>query len=187
MIFPTPIPDELLPDTVDSDLMCRLETLYRKYARELFIAYYAKCSDREKANDAVHESFLRLYANGPQDLQQPKLWLLKIGTDWLLDLAKTDQRRRKLNTDFMRATSSQHPFEDVLDQGERENLRAALRRLQDPDRNILLLRYMMNWKPVEIARHLRISAEAVCVRHNRARRRLLRMLGDHAFNALPQK
>ena len=37
-----------------------LESLYRDQARELWALFYAYCGNAERAQDAVHESFLKL-------------------------------------------------------------------------------------------------------------------------------
>lgn len=184
MIFPTPLPDELLPNCDDDDLMCRLQNLYQQFARDLFIAFYAKCSDRERANDAVHEAFLRLYSRGVDEVQHPKSWLLKVGTNWLIDLSRRDKRRARLTSDFKDLAADGEPVEDILDLEEREILRASLRKLRDPDRNILSLKYMMNWSSAEIGQHLGIKADAVDMRLTRARRRLSKMMVDQGFTTV---
>lgn len=92
MDFPTPIPFNELPECDDDDLICQIERLYKAHSKELWAMLYAKFKNRERANDAVHEAFLRLYATGIQEVKHPLRWMYRVGHNFLIDQKRRDRR-----------------------------------------------------------------------------------------------
>jgi len=184
MIFPTPIPDELLPECEDDDLMCHLDRLYKLHSLALWRAFYAKCGDRERSDDAVHEAFLRLYAAGVHDVKSPMAWMLKVGNNWLIDLARRARRQASSSSDLSYVAGDEDPEDDAIDVEQHQLIREAMHDLRDRDRKLLALRYTLNWNSAEIACHLGIKTDAVDMRLVRARRRLAKVLEERGLSAM---
>jgi len=67
---------------------CKVETVYREQGRELWALFYAHCCDPERAYDALQESFLRLQAYHGEPIRDVRAWLLRVGRNWLRDVAR---------------------------------------------------------------------------------------------------
>ena len=168
----------LLP-SADAD--SPLGSLYRDQARELWALFYAYCGNAERAQDAVHESFLKLQQQ-TEEIRDQRAWLLQVGRNWL-----RDQARRKVNsvikTDSLdiNPADQPEPIAALLDNEQQEQIRDALQQLKEADREVLILRYALNWSSQRIGETLDTSAAAVDMRLTRARQRLADELEQLGF------
>lgn len=160
----------------------RLETLYRDQSRELWALFYAYCGNAERAQDAVHEAFLRLQQQNTEEIRDPRAWLLQVGRNWL-----RDQARRKGNSVIRTDLLDVHPggpaepVANLLGDEQRDEVRAALQTLKEEDRQALILRYALDWSSQKIGETLGSSAAAVDMRLSRARQRLAHELEQRGF------
>ena len=157
-----------------------LEELYRQQGRELWALFYAHCNDPERAYDALQESFLRLQAHRGIPIRDLRAWLLRVGRNWLRDVA-----RRKANSvrssDKLDDVSTRQPADPAALLSNRETrnqVRDAMGQLRDEDREVLVLRYSMNWSSNRIAETLNVSPAAIDMRLSRARKRLACLLEE---------
>lgn len=170
----------LLP-SADAD--SPLGTLYRDQSRELWAMFYAYCGNAERAQDAVHEAFLKLQSHSKEEIRDQRAWLLQVGRNWL-----RDQARRKVNsvikTEKLDINPSQEaePWVKLLGDEERGQIRSALQQLKEGDREVLILRYALNWSSQRIGETLDTSASAVDMRLSRARQRLAAELEQMGFH-----
>ncbi len=79
-------PDSGQPNDPVRDQM--IDKYYREHARELWALFYAMCSDADRAYDAVQEAFLRYYDYGGEPVRDLRAWLLRVGQNWLRDVAR---------------------------------------------------------------------------------------------------
>jgi len=162
----------LMTSLPSADADSPLESLYRDQARELWALFYAYCGNAERAQDAVHESFLKLQQQ-TEEIRDHRAWLIQVGRNWL-----RDQARRKVNSVIKTESLDLNPGKDhepikaLFDHEQREQIRAALRKLKEADREVLILRYALNWSSQRIGETLVTSAAAVDMRLTRARQRL---------------
>ena len=156
-----------------------VEAVYAAQARELWALFYAHCSDPERADDALQESFLRLYAHSGEPIRDKRAWLLRVGRNWLRDVArrKSSSVRRSDRLDEV-ASGQGDPTNRLLDEETQGEVRDALMELKSEDREVLVLRYAMNWPSQRIAQSLETTAAAVDMRLSRARRRLASLLEE---------
>ena len=156
----------------------KIETVYREQGRELWALFYAQCSNAERASDALQESFVRLHQqrNGTP-IRDMRAWLLQVGRNWLRDVARRHKVAAKSseNLDYL-----DDGKEEPADSFEREELRDTVRQglaaLKPTDREVLVLRYSLNWSSLRIANVLELTASAVDMRLSRARKRLAEIL-----------
>jgi RNA polymerase sigma-70 factor (ECF subfamily) len=155
---------------------------FREHARELWAMFYAMCSDAERAYDAVQEAFLRYYDHHGEPVRDLRAWLLRVGQNWLRDVARKKSNSCRLLPGLDDLTGSRVSAEDILSLSERqEQLRTALRELNEDDRKVLVMKYSMDWSAAQMATVMDCSPAAIDMRLSRARRRLAEVLLEQGF------
>ena len=153
------------------------EALYQRHSREVWALAYARWLNADLAQDIMQEAFLRLWKQylAGETILNPRAWLLRVARNLAEDHAKSAFRRNGTQPpQTMNGVSSHEPL--PLELLEREEtfaqLRDVLEELAQPDREILTLRYGLDYHANEIAELLAINATAVHMRLSRARQRL---------------
>jgi RNA polymerase sigma-70 factor (ECF subfamily) len=135
----------------------------------------------DTALDITQEAFLRLWKQweGGEEILNPRAWLLRVARNLAEDHAKSAFRRNGTHPpQTMNGVMSRQPL--PLESLEREEtfarIRAVLDQLPQADREILTLRYALDYDTAQIAELLSINATAVHMRLSRARQRLAERL-----------
>jgi RNA polymerase sigma-70 factor (ECF subfamily) len=144
----------------------------------------------DTALDITQEAFLRLWKqwNEGEEILNPRAWLLRVARNLAEDYAKSAFRR---NGTHPPQTMNGVRSRDLLpvEQLEREEtftqLRGELEQLSPADREILTLRYGLDYNANEIADMLGVNATAVHMRLSRARQRLAERLTAQGVVHLP--
>src|SRR5215471_2632183 len=168
------------PPAPDS-LRAGFEALYERYSREVWALAYARWMNADTAMDITQEAFLRLWKKWEEGeaIVNPRAWLLRVARNLAEDHAKSAFRRNGTHPpQTMNGVQSREP--SLLENLEREEtfaqLRGVLQEMPQPDREILTLRYALEYNTGEIADLLGINATAVHMRLSRARQRLAERL-----------
>jgi RNA polymerase sigma-70 factor (ECF subfamily) len=166
------------------------EALYERHSREVWALAYARWLNADVAQDIMQEAFLRLWKqwHEGETILNPRAWLLRVARNLAEDHAKSAFRRNGTHPpQTMNGVRSHDPL--PLEALEREEtfaqLREELDELSQEDREILTLRYALDYNANEIADLLAIAATAVHMRLSRARQRLARRLAAQGVNHLP--
>jgi RNA polymerase sigma-70 factor, ECF subfamily len=167
------------------------EALYQRHSREVWALAYARWMNADLAQDIMQEAFLRLWKqwqDGGEVILNPRAWLLRVARNLAEDHAKSAFRRNGTHPpQTMNGVKSHDPM--PLESLEREEtftqLREVLEQMSPPDREILTLRYGLDYNANEIAELLVINATAVHMRLSRARQRLAERLGAEGVINLP--
>jgi RNA polymerase sigma-70 factor (ECF subfamily) len=166
------------------------EALYRRHSREVWALVYARWLNADVAMDIAQEAFLRLWKQwqGGETIINPRAWLLQVARNLAEDHAKSSfQRNGTHPPQIMNGIRS--PSSPPLDRLEREEtfaqLRDELKQLSDTDREILTLRYALDYNASDIAGLLAISTTAVHMRLSRARQRLAERLSAQGVISVP--
>jgi RNA polymerase sigma-70 factor (ECF subfamily) len=160
----------------------RFETLYERYADRLYRYALSRTGSPEAAADIVSATMLAAL-EGLARFDPAKgsfsAWLFTIAGRRIADRRRAYHRfRRFLTTRRLSAPSEDSPL-DLIDRNEdRIAVRAAVERLSDNHREVILLRYIAELHIAEIAAALGISEAAVKMRLNRAMKQLADDLGD---------
>lgn len=164
--------------------------LYERHSREVWALAYARWMNSDTALDITQETFLRLWKKLEEGeaINNPRAWLLRVARNLAEDHAKSAFRRN--GTQPPQTMNGVRARELApLDHLEREETFAQLRRLlQDlsrADREILTLRYALDYDTGDIAELLGINATAVHMRLSRARQRLAERLKAQGVHHLP--
>lgn len=166
------------------------ESLYERHSREVWALAYARWLDADLALDIAQEAFLRLWKSweGGETIQNPRAWLLRVARNLAEDYAKSSFRRNGTQPpEHLNGLHSHDPL--PLERLEREETCAAIRGLLEElapaDREILTLRYALDYDAQRIAEFLGIHATAVHMRLSRARQRLGQKLMARGVQSLP--
>jgi RNA polymerase sigma-70 factor (ECF subfamily) len=173
------IPQEELLDRAKRLDMQALAEIYDLYNSGLYSYAVRLLGDVELAEDCVAETFSRflqaLHAgNGPQTYLQA--YLYRIAHNWI-----TDQYRRQpipplsLNEDLHHSSESL-PEVEVVENIQKERVRAALLHLTPDQRQVIVLKYYEGWDNAEVAAALNKPIGAVKSLQHRALGGLRRML-----------
>ncbi len=150
--------------------------LVRRHQAAVFRIAYRLLGEREAAEDAVQETFLRAWKTLPRyDLERPFApWLKKIAVNLCLNLLK----RRPLFPLTMWKHDSNHPppEEEVVQREQEHSVHAAILSLPPCSRVIIELRHFQGMTYAEIAQTLRCPLSDVKSKLFRARRLLLEKL-----------
>lgn len=134
--------------------------------------------NRPAAEDAVQQAFLELVGAAPEfrgDGRSLRVWLYRSVRFSCLDELRRRSRRPEQLTDRLPEPSSAI----ALDQVEPEmgpHLEAALGRLSDRQRSLVMLRHVADMTPEEIARVSRTNRTAIYAALSRAEKRLRALL-----------
>ena len=142
---------------------------------------YARWMDADTALDITQEAFLRLWKQweGGETIVNPRAWLLRVARNLAEDFAKSAFRRNGTHPpQLMNGVKSHDPLPlEALEREENfEQLRQVMEQMPEADREILTLRYALDYNANEIAELLAINATAVHMRLSRARQRLAERL-----------
>jgi RNA polymerase sigma-70 factor (ECF subfamily) len=147
-----------------------LTELFEQYYGSLVRMLYRRTGDRDRAEDLAQETFARAVAAPPNN---PRPWLFAVA----LNLVREDGRRnlrqgRRLELLRTDDRPEQDPEKDYERNERGAAVRAALARLNERDREALLLK-AEGFNYEEIAATLGLSKGAVGTTLARARRRLV--------------
>lgn len=158
------------------------EDVHARFSREVWAIAYARWTDPDLALDVTQEAFLRLWKawEAGEEIQNPRAWLLRVARNLAEDHAKSAFRRNGTQPPELLngVRSGQATPAEAL---EREELFARIRSeldgLAPADRDILTLRYALDYDATKIAELLDVAVTAVHMRLSRARQRLADRLG----------
>lgn len=158
----------------------RLQRLISAYQPELLRVCYFYLRDRMLAEDAVQETFVRVWRklDSYHEDGREKAWLYRIAINCCRDTQRTGWFRRMLPV----GAPQLFPQESVTVSEEAIALNMAIHDLPLRLKEVILLHYYQNFTLTEIAEILAISQPAVSDRLKRARRRLCDALREDIFD-----
>lgn len=168
-------------------------SLVEQYQGPVYNLAFRMLGNREDAEDAAQETFLRAYAqlSTYDPARKFSSWLLSIAAHHCID----QLRRRRFawlpidfldTVDWMWAGRNQ-PEQAALDGEDRDEVRRLLLLLPAKYRLVLVLRYWYDLSYEEIARITKMSEAAVKTRLHRAREMLSEHLSDGGAACTPDE
>ena len=153
------------------------EEVYERHSREVWALAYARWLNADLASDIMQEAFLRLWKQWQEgeEILNPRAWLLRVARNLAEDHAKSAFRRNGTQPpQTMNGVCSREllPVEGLEREETFAHIRHELEQLAEADREILTLRYAMDYNAGEIADILGVNVTAVHMRLSRARQRL---------------
>jgi len=170
----------------ESARRAEFEELYKLHSREVWALAYARWMDSDLAQDVTQEAFLRLWKhweNGSvgEEIQNPRAWLLRVARNLAEDYAKSAFRRNGTQPpELLNGVLARQPM--PIEMLEREELfgqlRSVLEELSQADRDILTLRYALDYDSNKIAEIMGVNVTAIHMRLSRARQRVAERLTE---------
>jgi RNA polymerase sigma-70 factor (ECF subfamily) len=153
--------------------MTDFESLYRKYAQDVFRFAFFLSANRADAEDIVSETFVRAW-NAPGGIRQStaKAYLLAIARNCYLQGLRRIGRRSALERDL--SDSRQALNNSAEQRSELEQVMCDLQQLPEVDRTALLMSAAQEMSYEHIAEALGLSLGAVKTKIHRARLKLER-------------
>lgn len=170
----------------ESARRAEFEALYEQHSREVWALAYARWMDSDLAQDVTQEAFLRLWkhwesgATG-EEIQNPRAWLLRVARNLAEDYAKSAFRRNGTQPpELLNGVHSRQPMPvELLEREELfGQLRSVLEELSQADRDILTLRYALDYDSNRIAEIMGANVTAIHMRLSRARQRVAERLTE---------
>jgi RNA polymerase sigma-70 factor (ECF subfamily) len=157
------------------------EEIYDRHSREVWALVYARWLNADIALDIMQETFLRLWKQWQDgsDIVNPRAWLLRVARNLAEDHAKSAFRRNGTQPPQTMNGVQGHdvlPLDGMARDETFGQLRKELEHLPPADREILTLRYALDYDTNKIADMLDINPTAVHMRLSRARQRLAERL-----------
>jgi len=169
----------------ESARRAEFEELYERHGREVWALAYARWMDSDLAQDVTQEAFLRLWKHweaGESDvIQNPRAWLLRVARNLAEDYSKSAFRRNGTQPpELLNGVHSKQPMPiETLERDELfGQLRSVLEELSPADRDILTLRYALDYDSNRIAEILGVAVTAIHMRLSRARQRVAERLTE---------
>jgi RNA polymerase sigma-70 factor (ECF subfamily) len=168
----------------------QFEELYQRHSREVWAIAYSRWMDADLAQDVAQEAFMRLWKQweAGEEILNPRAWLLRVARNLAEDYAKSAFRKNGTTpTPLMNGVHSKEmqPLELLEKEEFLAQFRALLSELGEADRDILTLRYALDYDAAQIGEVLGINATAVHMRLSRARQRLAERLTAKGVTKLP--
>ena len=134
--------------------MAEFSEIYRSYERPLFRFLLALTGDGAMAEELVQETFYQAFLHIDQfeGRSQFLTWLCQIGKNaWLKECRRNKRYCQTPVEELVMPDPSLSPEERLIKAQEQRRLREALSRLQEPYREVFLLRVCGDFKLKEIA------------------------------------
>lgn len=157
-----------------------LGMIYDQYSPGIYRYARRMLGDDSLAEDCVGETFSRFLqalrgGGGPQDHLQA--YLYRVAHNWITDLYRR-QPPPPLALDENHPADGAGVESQAGQSLEQARVRAALVRLTDDQRQVIILRFLEEWDPEEVARAVKKPVGAVKSLQHRALAALRRMLVD---------
>ncbi len=172
--------DELLLEEVRGGNTEAFAALYRRYRAPLFAFCSRLTGNREHAEDAVHESFLKLSrsADGIRSPGALRTWLFRVARNESLMIRRQNRKIVRLaETDIDTPWEENTPLTLLEARDGAAQIEYALLRLKTEYREVLLLREFEDLSYAEIAQITGSTPSAVKARIFKARKALAQKLG----------
>ena len=140
---------------------------YHKYKTDLYRYALSLLQDPNLAEEAVQEGWMKCVKNAGAFFQIPpekrKAWMVVLVKNVCLDIRRRENKYQPLDPDWdMEAPAQEGPHTIV----------EVIRAMPDQYRTILELKFVLEWKDKEIARHLGLPLTTVTTRIHRGRKLL---------------
>src|SRR5437762_6754841 len=138
------------------------EALYQRHSREVWALVYARWLNADVARDIAQETFLRLWKQWEdgEKILNPRAWLLRVARNLAEDHGKSAFRRNGTQSPQTMNGVQGHdplPLECMALAETFGQLRKELEQLPAGDREILTLRYALEYDTNQIAELLKIN------------------------------
>ena len=162
-----------------SDYSDEFDAFFDKYYSGMVRSLTLICGDRELANDAVQDAFIRAFARWDRirRYDRPDAWVRRVAINRSRDHFRASRRRRTYEERAAVAESIESAEQRTDD---RDQLRLALADLPRRQRTAVTLYYLEGLDVAAVAQSMKITSGAVKYHLSRGRERLAPIIGEDA-------
>lgn len=145
--------------------------IYSRNIKPIYLVCYSYTRTIHDAEDAAHDTFLKLIVSGNtfENMEHEKAWLIRTAINVCKDMLKHRRRRDVSLNDYENIEYHDSQIDDVYD---------AICTLPEKYRTIILLYYYEGYSSCDIAKILRKPQSTVTNYMSRARKTLRAELGE---------
>jgi RNA polymerase sigma-70 factor (ECF subfamily) len=151
---------------------------YDTYADAIFRHCYFRIYDRERAKDIMQETFMKTweYIERGNKIENLRAFLYRVANNCIIDNAR---KKKERSLDELQEQGFEPSYDDTRrhqDQLDAHAMLAVVDQLEDKYKEAVLLRYMDDLSPKEIASIIHESENVVSVRVHRGLAQLKKIL-----------
>jgi RNA polymerase sigma-70 factor (ECF subfamily) len=164
------------------------EELVQLFKDKIFHLAYRMLGNRQEAEDAVQETFLRVYLNLNRydETQKFSTWIFRIGTNLCIDRLRKKKPNYSLDAELpegeggdwyaMLASEEASPEEQVIVSETQQHIRHSIEAMPDKYKAVVVLRYLQDMSLQEIGEVLDMPVTTIKTRLHRGREFLRQQL-----------
>ncbi len=161
-----------------NEAQARFLAAYDEYADAIHRFCFVKVSNTEVAHDITQDSFMRLwqYFRDGKEVENERALLYTFARNLVIDWYR---KKKEVSLDVLQEAGADFAGEDhrrITQSAEIREVMAVIEQLDDPSREVLLLRYTEGLSPQEIADLTGETANAISVRINRAVKKVQQLI-----------
>ena len=168
-------------DTPEEKLL--FETIYRENLQDMYAVAFAVLNNKEDAEDAVHQSFLKIADNFTKISQMPrnelKAYIVIISRNTAINMYNSNKRRAEHTAEL--TYDLPDPDYEYCEE-DYSQLVAAIKQLPQIYKDVLFLYYLQGFSAKQTTAQLGITANTVRQRALRARQMLKEIMERGAGN-----
>lgn len=157
---------------------------YDLYADAIFRHCYFRVHEREKAVDLMQETFMKTweYLASGKKVENLRAFLYRTANNLIIDQARRAKLRKEESLEDMQEEGFDVSGEDGRDIGtalDGRHVVATMKKIEEPYRSALILRYVDELSPKEISEVIGEPVNTVSVRINRGVKKLRSLLPQY--------
>lgn len=161
------------------------QLLYLEHESWLRTVVRSRISESDAVEDIMQNIALALVRQRESlpEIRQIGAWLYQVAVKQVLMYRRTRGRRRKFEDRLAQeqavgpqVQTTLQPVDRVLAAEQQEQVRQAMQKMDELDRQILMLKYSEGWTYRQLAEHLGVKEDTIEYRLTRARKNLRRLL-----------
>lgn len=161
------------------DIEAEIERLIDEYGNDVLRISYIYLKDKQRAEDAFQEVFLKVYKNFEnfKGMSSEKTWIIRITVNVCKDLLRSSWIKRVFPSENIKAELTHTDIGDKLAEFEdRKILFDEILKLSASHKDVIILHYYQQFDTIEIGKILGIPESTVRTRLFRARQALRKRL-----------
>jgi len=167
--------EELIGKLIESNENHWFGLLYDRYEKLVYNKCYQFVHNQAEAMDMTHDIFLKLFLNIRKFEGRSKFssWFYSFIYNFCMNYVSRNPSKMNVHEELSEGAKIPEYDDDIIIHLKVDLLQSALKKLNPPDRIILLMKYQDDFKIAEIANTLEIGQSAVKMKLLRAKAKLV--------------
>ncbi len=169
---------------ISGDDVSKVEQLFRAYEKPIFYYLYNFLKEQHLAEDALQTVFIKIIKNIDKitevSSKETKNYIYKIAKNTAINFYNKIKKEQAVTKEYdemvINIIDEKDAIEIIARQDMSEELENCLSLLSDSDKDIISLKYGLEWSDQQIAKHYEITEQSVRQRLSRARKRLANII-----------